>query len=402
MSAPLSSILILQDPYSLLTPLLAALGGIMVMLSWTLVRGAVIRYRIRRYESLSFQIHAQWQDILKGTIPAAQWRNDRTTRHIVQSIVIQQIRASVPPEVQRLQNFLRANGLVDACRARSHSGNACARRQALLSLGAMRVPEAIGTLSGALDDRQLQTRMAAVRGLGSTGLSQAAEPIIEALMVGELRVPRAPVFHALSHCFAGRPEALLPYLRRARGETREILASVASELVTREVADEMIVLAGDALPQVRACAARALAWASLPLALPALANLARDEVWFVRLRAIMALNEIHHPRTIPTLLEAVRDSNRLVRLRAAAALSQFEDDRIAILSNVVESRDLYALHATISALELCGGFKKAMEELSDPARHDETAERLLGVLREAAAALWATRPADPVVETVFP
>jgi hypothetical protein len=40
--------------------------------------------------------------------------------------------------------------------------------------------------------------------------------------------------------------------------------------------------------------------------------------------------------------------------------------------------------------------------LTDPVRHEETAALLLDALREGAAGLWSTRPADPVVETVFP
>jgi hypothetical protein len=56
----------------------------------------------------------------------------------------------------------------------------------------------------------------------------------------------------------------------------------------------------------------------------------------------------------------------------------------------------------ISALELGGGFDQTLKELSDPLLHDETAERLVAALREGAAGLWAVRPADPVVQSVFP
>jgi HEAT repeat protein len=272
----------------------------------------------------------------------------------------------------------------------------------MLALGAMRVPEAINPLSEALDDWQLDTRMAAVQGLSRTRLAEAAAPIIESFMVGGLNVPLDPVANALVRCFMDRPAALLPYLRRSQGESRELLARVASELATAAMADEMIVLAADPRPEVRASAARALAVAPLPLAIPALADLARDEVWFVRLRATMALNEIPHPRTIPILLEAVRDSNRLVRMRAASALVKFQQETVEILQNIVNSRDRYALHAMISALELGGGVEKVMAELADPLLHDQTAAELLTAIREEAAGLWSTRPADPVVETVFP
>src|SRR5258705_349776 len=128
----------------------------------------------------------------------------------------------------------------------------------------------------------------------------------------------------------------------------------------------------------------------------------RDEVWLVRLRAVIALDEIRHPRTIPILLEAVRDPNRLIRMKAASTLARFEHRRIEILRNIVDSSDRYALHAMISALELGGGFEQTLKELSNPLLHDETVERLVAALREGAAGLWATRPADPVVESVFP
>jgi HEAT repeat protein len=215
-------------------------------------------------------------------------------------------------------------------------------------------------------------------------------------------VPLDPITNALVRCYVDHPSAILPYLRRSRGESRELLARVASELATAEMADEMVVLAEDPRPEVRAAAAKALAAAPLPLAIPALGDLARDEVWFVRLRATIALHEIRHPRTIPILLEAVRDSNRLVRMRAASTLARFEQDRVEILQSIVDSRDRYALHAMISALQLGGGFEQTLKELSDPVLYDEAAERLLSALREGAAGLWTTRPADPVVESVFP
>jgi HEAT repeat protein len=264
------------------------------------------------------------------------------------------------------------------------------------------LPEAIHPLSEALDDWQLGTRMAAVQSLGRTHLAEAGEPIIESFMVGGLKVPSDPIANALVRCFMDQPTALLPYLRRSQGESRDLLARVASELATSAMADEMVLLAGDARPEVRASAARALALAPVTLAIPALADLARDEVWFVRLRATTALNEIPHLRTIPILLEAVRDSNRLVRIRAASALSKFQEETVEILRSIVDSRDLYALHAMISALELGGGFEKVMAELSDPLLHDQTAALLLTAIREGAASLWSTRPADPVVESVFP
>jgi len=388
--------------FLLTVTILAVLGGVLMLMMFLLVRRAILQFRIRKYDKLAYKVHSEWREIVRGGLPAEKWRKDAMQCEIVQEIVLQEIGAATDKDRTGLQAFLRSHGLIELCIEKVNREHGSARRRAMLALGAMRVPEAIVPLSEALDDWQLETRLAAVKALGRTRLAEAAEHIIEALMAGELKVPIDPATNALVRCYLDHPSAILPYLRRSVGQPRDLLARVASELATPEMADEMIVLAEDPRPEVRAAAARALTVAPLSLAIPALADLARDEVWFVRLRATIALHEIRHPRVIPILLEALRDSNRLVRIRAATALARFERDRVEILQSIADSRDRYALHAMISALELGGGFDQTLKELSDPVLHNETAERLLAALREGSAGQWAIRPADPVVESVFP
>ena len=386
-----------------LTGMIFALGGgFVIIVAFVLGRRAFQYFRMQRFDALATQIHQQWREIVRGDVPATDWVNDSMKCEIVQSIVLQEISAATDKDRTGLQEFLRNTGLLDRCIQKVYVGRGWARRRSMLALGAMRVREAISPLAEVLDDWQLDTRMAAVQSLGRTCLPEAAEPIIESFMVGGLKVPADPIANALVRCFMDHPASLMPFLRRSNGESRQLLARVASELATSAMADEMMILAADPQPEVRACAAKALSAAPLQISIPALADLARDEVWFVRLRATIALNEIPHPRAIPILLEAVRDPNRLVRTRAAAALTKFQEETVDILHSIVNSRDRYALHAMISALELGGGFGKVMSELEDPLLHDRTASQLLEALREGAAGLWSARPADPVVESVFP
>ncbi len=376
--------------------------GVALLFAILLARRAWRHHRIRRFDTLSFQMHAQWREIVRGEIPPEAWRNGSMQCEILQSIVIQEIGAATDKDRPGLQDFLRQNGFVDRCIQRVLTGRGWSRRRAMLALGGMRVPEAIAPLTEALDDWQLDNRLDAVRALGLTGLPAAAEPILEMFMVGGLKVPSDPVANALVRCYWDHPEAVLPYLRRSVEESRELLARVASELATPQMADDMMVLADDPEPEVRAAAAKAFGVAPLAVAIPALAKLVRDDTWFVRLRAVSALNQIPHPRAIPILIEGLRDSNRMVRMRAATALAKFEHETVEILQRVVESRDQYALHAMISALELGGGFGRVLAQLSDPAHHDEAAAYLLEALRKGSEAIWSTRPADPVVESVFP
>ena len=378
-----------------------AVAAVLLVLFLAL-RRAWQHFRSKQFDTLSLKIHERWREMVRGEIPAVEWRKNELECEILQSIVIQEISAVTDKDRAGLQDFLRRSGLVDRCIDRVYNGHGWSRRRAMLALGAMRVPEAIPPLAELLDDWQLDTRLAAVQALGRTGIPEAAAPILETLMVGGLKLPSDPLTNALTRCYMDEPAALLPFLRRSNGESRELIARVASELATSTMADEMLLLAGDPNPEVRACAAKSLALAHLPVAIPALGILVRDEVWFVRLRAVSALNEVPHPRTIPLLLGAVRDPNRFVRTRAAAALAKFETETTEILQSIVDSRDRYALQAMISALELGGGFKKVIAQLTDPDLHSEAAARLVEALREGSSSLWSTRPADPVVESVFP
>jgi HEAT repeat protein len=335
-------------------------------------------------------------------VPANEWRNDSLKTEILQTIIIGEIGSVTDKDRAGLQRFLKESGLVSRCVERVLNESGSAKRRAMLELGSMCVSEGIEPLLETLDDWQLDTRITAVRALGMIGLPTAAESILEAYMVGGLKIPTAPIADAVMRCYKDKPEALLPYLRRSLGESREMLARVAGELATPQMADEILILAEDPEPEIRASAARALAAMPLPIAIPMLATLIRDEAWFVRLRATSALNQILHPRVIPILLEAIRDSHRLVRIRAATALAKFEHETMDILQNVVDSRDQYALHAMISALELGGGFGNVLAQLADPDQHNEAAASLLDALREGSAGLWSMKPVDRAVEAVFP
>jgi HEAT repeat protein len=402
MDSVLAALFQLKAIFRLSNLLLTLPVGAVFLVVLLIARRAWRIYREQSYDAVSFKVHGQWRNIVRGEIPPHDWRHNSLKTEILQSIVISEINSVTDKDRAGLQKFLRDSGLLSRCIERVLNENGWAKRRAMLELGAMRLPEGIDPLVETLDDWQLDTRITAVRALGLTGLPAAAEPILEAHMVGGLKVPSASIADALMRCYQDKPEALLPYLRRSLGESRVLLARVAGELATPQMADEIIILAEDPEPEVRASAARALAVLPLPLAIPVLAKLIRDDVWFVRLRATSSLNQVLHPRAIPMLLEAIRDSHRLVRIRAATGLAKFEDETVEILQSIVDSRDRYALQSMISALELGGGFGNVLAQLANPAQHDETASRLLDALREGSAGLWNMKPADPVVETVFP
>jgi HEAT repeat protein len=240
----------------------------------------------------------------------------------------------------------------------------------------MRVPEGIPALAEGLDSRDEQTRLAAARGLGRCSMPEAAEPILDRVTQSHLRLPLAVLQNALLHCCRTRPSLLYYYVRHCDDEMRPILARVLAEVATAELGEDLVLLAADPLPEVRASAARALAGAKPRLALTALQQLATDDEWFVRLRAVVALGMLNDARTIPVLLETLCDPNRMVRLRSAAALARLEGHQEEILQLAIRTGDRYALQALISEMQRAGAMLGLLETLADPQKR-ETSERIL-------------------------
>jgi HEAT repeat protein len=331
-------------------------------------------YRGRYFQRLNrstLQIRAQWPGIVSGSLPPQQWRANPFTSAIVESILLDSIEAAGPQELPQLLHCLRASGLLDERIYQARHFKGWNRRVALVALGRTRAPEAVPALAEALNDAASDpdTRMAAIRGLGRSALPQAAVPIIEGLLSGELAgFPDFPIKNALANCCRASAKLLVSYLPSSSGPARELLARVLGELASAELGDELLVLATDPLPEVRASAARALAHTDPDLAFPTLSVLANDPEWFVRLRAVVAVGFLTDKRKIRVLLRAVCDLNRHVRQRAATVLAKMEPDLQEILARIVATEDRYALQAFISELDRSGRFDavvKALESQSD-------------------------------------
>src|SRR3984957_1624591 len=145
--------------------LAAAAIGIAFLCMYLMARSAWQHFRIRRFDARSIKIHGHWREIVRGEIPAEQWRSNSLQCEIVQSIVIQEIGAAIDKDRAGLQEFLRDSGLIDRSVNAVYRGHGWARRRDMLALGAMRVSEAIAPISEALDDWQLGTRLTAVQSL---------------------------------------------------------------------------------------------------------------------------------------------------------------------------------------------------------------------------------------------
>jgi HEAT repeat protein len=295
-------------------------------------------------------------------------------------MVLDAFEVANPEESARLLKFMRASGLIEKriLEARLHQG--WRRHRALVALARTRAPEGIRALAEGLRDRDSETRLAALRGLGQMACPEAAKEILNWVDDAGLVVPALPLQSALIQSCAERPQVLLPHLQHADKTVREVLGRVLGEVATPSLGPELLRFADDDLAELRAAAARGLSYLNPAAAVTVLSELAKDAVWFVRLRAIVSLGGLCHPTALPFLLHGLTDSNRLVRLRAAEGLVDFKTELLPIFEKVVALQDQYGLHAFLTALENARLQGSLVAEIKSNKGSRETNETLLKVL----------------------
>lgn len=376
-----------------LKAIIIAIAADVLLLGFILLRRTYRARFFAKRDARVLEFRCNWEALISGEIPHERWRKEPFDLRIVEAMVLDAFEAAGREESARLLNLLRRSGLIDKLIFEAQRLRGWRQRQALVALGRTRALEGIPALAEGLRDSELETRLAALRGLGRTACPEAGEEIL--LWVGEagLAVPPLPLQSALIQCCGERPQLLLHYLRHSEGPLREVLGRVLGEVATASLGTDLLEFAGDNLDELRAAAARALSHVQPGLALDALSELARDATWFVRLRAIVSLGRLNHPGAVPLLLHGLTDANRLVRLRAAEGLVEFRSAMVSTFAEVVATGDLYGLHAYLTALENAGLKQRLEGELQTTERVSECErERLLGVL---ATGTLATEQSEP-------
>ncbi len=363
--------------------IIGAIAADVLLLAFILVRRSYRMHYFRKRDARVFELRQQWDALISGEIPYETWRTKSFDRRIIEDMALDAFEAAAADQSARLLRFLRTSGLIEKRIFEARKLKGWRRRSALVALGRTRAPEGIPALSEALRDHDPEARNAALRGLGRLGSPEAAEEILHWLAESGLNVPILPLQNALINCSRERPQILLPYLRLAGPQLREVLARVLGEVASPSLGAEIIGLADDELPELRAAAARALSNAQPGHAIEVLAELSRDDVWFVRLRAVVSMGKLYHKVAIPHLIDALTDSNRLVRMRAAEGLVDLKSEMVSIFSQVVKARDRYGLHAFLAALENADLRDRLDAEIRkgtySAAEHES--EELLAVLR---------------------
>ncbi len=367
--------------------IVVAFAADIVLLAFILIRRGYRKHYFAKRDASVFYYRQRWNALISGEIPYNTWRKKAFDRGIIETIALDAFEAAGPQEATKLLKFLRTSGLIEKRIHEARELRGWKRMRALVALGRTRAPEGIIALAEGLRDRDLEIRLAALRGLARMASPQAAEEILACIGERGLVVPALPLQNALVQCCAERPQILLPYVQHAQGPVRETLGRVLGEVANASMAFDLMQFLGDDLDELRAAAARAMSNVQPGLAFDSLTQLAEDPIWFVRLRAVVSLGKISNPRAVAVLLRGLTDSNRLVRLRAAESLIQLRstvglavmnDNRggapqtvdalekvglISVFEQVAALKDRYGLHAYMTALENANLRGKLEEEI---------------------------------------
>ena len=361
--------------------------GIALLLAFILLRRLIRRRYFRRRDQRVQWIRSNWERVVALEIPPETWRFRPIDRQIIEGIALDRMEVGDAGERRLLQEFLRTSGLFDSRvrEVRVHRG--WRRRRSILMLGRMRLPEGIPALREALQDSKEGIVVDAIRALGLVGTPKAGEAILERLAAGPAPCPPQALHISLVSCYEECPTLPLNRVTEAGDALRPVLARVLAEVVKSTTPVDVLALAADTLAEVRASAARILAIVRPPYAVSALAQLANDEEWFVRLRAMVAMGRLLDPSGIPVLIGGLCDSHRLVRLRAAAALARFEGEEERILRLTMRTRDQYALQALVSEMQLSGRITDLVNGLADPKRRPLVEAALLAAVKAGSAGI---------------
>src|SRR6266567_5634089 len=360
-----------------LKAIVAAIVANGLLLGFILLRRTYRKWYFAKRDARVFELRQDWDRLISGEIPYETWRQKSFDRRIVESIALDALEAAGAQKSARLLKFLRESGLIEKRIFEARTLTGWRRMRALVALGQTRALEGISAMADGLRDRDPEIRLAALRGLGRTAAPQAAEEILA--WVGErgLSVPAMPLQNALIQCCAERPQLLIPYVQHAEGPLREVLGRVLGEVATPSLGLDLLQFVQDEREELRAAAASAMSHADSGLAFDVLNELARDPVWFVRLRAIVGLGGLCDPRAIPALMHGLTDSNRLARLRAAEALVKLKTEMVPLFQQVVATRDRYGLHAYLTALENADLRGKLENELEASTQASEEVKKSL-------------------------
>ena len=235
------------------------------------------------------------------------------------------------------------------------------RIAAALAVGTFKDGRSLIRLSDLLlEDREIEVRQAAARGLAATCLPEAVPYLIEAMADSfwwyERENAAQPLLEALESFGAAALEPLITALNHPEGTVRRSAAQVLGRIGDTRAVEPLGMALYDLHNEVGEAAADALAGFGSS-ALGVLEDALQHPETGIRLHAIRALSRIKHPDVLQLMAQALKDPDRHVvqlvirsmgeskDVRAVALLTPLADDRSDRELSKLAREAIKALHA---------------------------------------------------------
>lgn len=309
----------------------------------------------------------------------------------------------------RVVDKLKELGFVDLYVAELNSSNANERATALQVLGDLRITEASGNFTEAIEDPDGDVRLTAVRGLANMvdEITASGEngtrtgPIIESI-VGLLdkpeRVPDRRLAEVILDIGSDAVPPLLVATKSSNARTRALAADILGQIGDWRGVDTLIEMLNDPETDVRTQAAGALGSTGDTRAVKPLIKSLDDESWPVRARGARALSVVGDPVAVYPISRLLSDPQWWVRYNAGFALPSFKELGYETLEKTLLDSDRYARERALEVMEETGYLHQFIEDLaSDNDEKKTRAMKLLIIVGNAgglAPLIDATREID--------
>jgi hypothetical protein len=283
------------------------------------------------------------------------WHRCRPADHeVIEEILLELYPRADPEEAHEVEKFLLNYGIYACWIAELKSGNAARRVRAAIKLGHLREPRGVEALVAAATGPSPEVQLAVTLALGRMADPAGLPALARMAREPQLRVPSLTLAAALAACAQPCPDKLVESLRAPLIRTRIIAAWALSEVADASVLPALTAAVQDPEPEVRAKVARALGRIPGPESVEILKRLARDRIWYVRVRALTALGKHGAPSARGTLLQGLDDPAPEVRARAAFALRQVWGLDPQIMANILTTRSRRSINSLISEWDRTG------------------------------------------------
>ena len=240
---------------------------------------------------------------------------------------------------------------------------------------------ALPLLEQALSEADADVLNAALATLGDIGDERAAAILVQALRDGA--GPRSRIATQLDEFPLDIGGLLLPLLRDWDAAVRYWAVKLLARYRTlASLPLELVTLAGDEDPAVRAAVAETLGTVGGPAATSIAIELLADEIPFVRAHAARALGAQDRPELAALVAKLLADENWWVRAGAKHALEQLGSGATRYVVPYLESPDAFARNGAAEVLQNTGMVDRLAHEVADHPESEPT-RRLLRSIVEA-------------------